>query len=277
MQDLTVNIEGTDLQIKELNGQRVVTFKDIDAAHERPEGTARKRFNDNKKHFIEGVDYYELNQPSEIRTFGFERPQGGTPQKVILVTESGYLMIAKSLTDDLSWDVQRSLVDNYFRFKEQATQSKPKRKRLKPKDLAVKQHMNIAEIMIEKVGLDPGIAYSVAIDEAEKESGCNLLAYEKLLPAADHPTGMYNATDLGKKVRPDSPVSPRAINKTLKALGLQIKEKDWVITEAGKEYGEMMPYTASFDNGSSHSDYRPLWNEKAVELLKEYYKEEGDK
>lgn len=277
MQNLTVNIVGTDLQIKEFNGQRVVTFKDIDTTHERPEGTARKRFNDNKKRFIEGVDYYELNQPDEIRTLGIERPQGGTPQKVVLVTESGYLMIAKSLTDDLSWAVQRKLVDNYFRFKEQATQSKPKRKRLKPKDLAVKQHMNIAEIMIEKVGLDPGIAYSVAIDEAEKESGCNLLAYEKLLPAADHPTGMYNATDLGKKVRPDSPVSPRAINKTLKALGLQVKEKDWVITEAGKEYGEMMPYTASFDNGSSHSDYRPLWNEKAVELLKEYYKEEGDK
>lgn len=277
MQDLTVNIEGTSLQIKEFNGQRVVTFKDIDNAHERPEGTARKRFNDNKKRFIEGVDYYELNQPDEIRTLGIERPQGGTPQKVVLVTESGYLMIAKSLTDDLSWDVQRSLVDNYFRFKEQIIQSKPKRPRLKPKDLAVKQHMNIAEIMIEKIGLDPGIAYSVAIDEAEKESGCNLLAYEKLLPGADHPTGMYNATDLGKKVRPDSPVSAIVINKTLKALGLQVKEKDWVITDAGKEYGEMMPYTASFDNGSSHSDYRPLWNEKAVELLKEYYKEEGDK
>lgn len=117
-----INIEGTNLQIKEFNGQRVVTFKDIDTTHERPEGTARKRFNDNKKRFIEGVDYYELNQPDEIRTFGFERPQGGTPQKVILVTESGYLMIAKSLTDDLSWDVQRSLVDNYFRFKEQDIQ-----------------------------------------------------------------------------------------------------------------------------------------------------------
>lgn len=107
MQNLTVNIEGTNLQIKEFNGQRVVTFKDIDTTHERPEGTARKRFNDNKKRFIEGVDYYELNQPDEIRTLGIERPQGGTPQKVVLVTESGYLMIVKSLTDDLSWAVQR--------------------------------------------------------------------------------------------------------------------------------------------------------------------------
>lgn len=275
MQDLTVNIEGTDLQIKEFNGQRVVTFKDIDAAHERPEGTARKRFNDNKDRFIEGVDYYKIS-PSEFRT-AIGEMDTRQQNDVVLVTESGYLMITKSLKDDRAWAVHRSLVNNYFRFKEQVTQSKPKRPRLKPKDLAVKQHMNIAEIMIEKVGLDPGIAYSVAIDEAEKESGCNLLAYEKLLPAADHLTGMYNATDLGKKVRPDSPVSAIAINKTLKALGLQVKEKDWVITEAGKEYGEMMPYTASHHNGSSHTDYRPLWNEKVVELLKEYYKEEGDK
>lgn len=39
-----VKINNTDLQIKEYKGQRVVTFKDIDECHERPEGTARKRF-----------------------------------------------------------------------------------------------------------------------------------------------------------------------------------------------------------------------------------------
>ncbi|MEG2649761.1 MAG: ORF6N domain-containing protein [Eubacterium sp.] len=276
MKDLTVNIEGTDLEIKEYNDQRVVTFKDIDTAHKRVDGTARKRFNDNKVHFIEDVDYYKIT-PSEFRTAIGEmdiRQQN----EITLVTESGYLMIAKSLTDDLSWGVQRKLVNSYFKLKqvEQNTQPKPQRKRLKPKDLSMKQHMNIAEILIKKIGIDPGIAYSVAIDEAEKESGCELLAYEKLLPAADHPTGMYNATNLGKKVRPDNPIPPVAINKTLKALGLQVKEKDWVITESGKEYGEMMPYTKSHSNNSTHSDYRPLWNEKAVEFLKDYYKEEGE-
>ncbi|HNQ43870.1 MAG TPA: hypothetical protein PKI59_05545 [Candidatus Cloacimonadota bacterium] len=30
-------------------------------------------------------------------------------------TESGYLMLVKSLTDDLSWAVQRELVNSYFR------------------------------------------------------------------------------------------------------------------------------------------------------------------
>lgn len=112
-------INNHELKVKEFNGQRVVTFKDIDTVHERPDGTARKRFNDNKKHFIEGEDFYTLDQASEIRTLGIERPQGGTPDKVLLVTESGYLMLVKSLTDDLAWEVQRKLVKSYFNRKRQ--------------------------------------------------------------------------------------------------------------------------------------------------------------
>ena len=34
-----------------------------------------------------------------------------------LITESGYLMLVKSLQDDLAWKVQRELVNNYFRTK----------------------------------------------------------------------------------------------------------------------------------------------------------------
>lgn len=40
------------IEVKEYNGQRVVTFRDIDTVHERPEGTARKRFKDNKSRKI---------------------------------------------------------------------------------------------------------------------------------------------------------------------------------------------------------------------------------
>ncbi|GFZ24642.1 hypothetical protein CMETHOX_25650 [Lacrimispora indolis] len=117
MQELTVNIEGTDLQIKEFNGQRVVTFKDIDAAHERPEGTARKRFNDNKKRFVEGEDYFVRKTDEAKNEFGVMAPNG-----LVLVTESGYMMLSKSLNDDRAWAVHRSLVNNYFRFKETSVQ-----------------------------------------------------------------------------------------------------------------------------------------------------------
>ena len=53
-----VSICGTDIQFKEYQGQRVVTFKDIDAVHHRPNDDARKSFNRNRKHFIEGEDYF---------------------------------------------------------------------------------------------------------------------------------------------------------------------------------------------------------------------------
>ena len=106
------------VEIKEYKGQRVVTFRDIDTLHKRPNGTARKRFNDNRKYFIENVDYFIINQPSEIRTLGFERPQGGLPEFIILITETGYLILVKSFRDELSWAVQRQLVNTYFRSKQ---------------------------------------------------------------------------------------------------------------------------------------------------------------
>lgn len=113
----TIEIYGRNLEIKEYNNQRVVTFRDIDYVHQRPTGTARKRFNDNRKHFIEGEDFFKVCQPSEIRTLGITRPQGGVPEVVTLITESGYLMLVKSFTDDLAWMVQRELVNSYFTVK----------------------------------------------------------------------------------------------------------------------------------------------------------------
>ena len=115
----TVTINQSEVSIKEWQGNRVVTFKDIDLVHGRPDGTARKRFNDNKERFIENVDYFMIkrsdNQMSEKRTLGFEVPNRG----LTLITESGYLMLVKSFTDDLAWDVQRQLVNLYFRVQQQ--------------------------------------------------------------------------------------------------------------------------------------------------------------
>lgn len=111
-----VTINGTDIQAKVWNGQRVVTFADIDKVHNRPEGTARKRFNDNKKHLIENEDYFKIKKSlmSENRTLGIEVPNRG----ITVLTESGYLLLVKSFTDDLAWNVQRQLVNSYFKFRE---------------------------------------------------------------------------------------------------------------------------------------------------------------
>ena len=116
-------INDVPLKIKKYNGQRVVTFRDIDTVHNRPEGTAGRNFRKNREHFIENEDYFIVNQADEIRRLGITRVQGGTPSSVILITESGYLMLVKSFTDDLAWSVQRQLVKSYFRAKELDKQS----------------------------------------------------------------------------------------------------------------------------------------------------------
>lgn len=84
----------------------MVTFKDIDALHERVEGTARKNFSNNKQHFIESIDYFCV-RPSDVNNFPIPVNNAG----LTLLTESGYLMLVKSFTDDLAWSVQRQLVD----------------------------------------------------------------------------------------------------------------------------------------------------------------------
>ena len=53
-----IHIGNSDISIKEYKGQRVVTLKDVDMVHERPGGTAKRNFNTNKKRFIEGVDFF---------------------------------------------------------------------------------------------------------------------------------------------------------------------------------------------------------------------------
>ena len=69
-----MQIQGTEIQIKEYQGKRVVTLKDVDAVHQRKPGTASRNFRENRMHFIDGVDFYKINQPDEIRRLGISRP-----------------------------------------------------------------------------------------------------------------------------------------------------------------------------------------------------------
>lgn len=170
-----ITINNTSLTVKEYNGQRVVTLKEVDAVHQRPEGTARKRFNDNREHFIEGTDFFTITQPSEIRTLGFERPQGGLPEKVTLITESGYLMLVKSFTDDLAWEVQRKLVNTYFRAKSMQSDMNalsPQLQLLISMELKQKEHDRQLAAVNQRVD---GIREIVALSPASWREECRRL------------------------------------------------------------------------------------------------------
>lgn len=119
-----ITIENTEMQIREYNGQRVVTFKDIDTVHENKSGTARRNFNRNKKHFIEGEDYFSLTKKNSNETNSYIRNITVPNKGITLLTESGYLMIVKSLNGDIAWKVQRQLVNSYFKVKQEIPERK---------------------------------------------------------------------------------------------------------------------------------------------------------
>jgi hypothetical protein len=87
----------------------------IDAVHKRPAGTAARNFRENRERFIEGVEF-RLTKFVDLQKSGFLNPN---PNGMTLITESGYLMLVKSLTDARAWAVQRELVKSYFRAKQQ--------------------------------------------------------------------------------------------------------------------------------------------------------------
>jgi len=113
MNELTT-IGTQQITVKEFKGQRVVTFKDIDLIHERAEETAKRNFNQNKAKLIKDEDYFKVCV-DEIRTNKIMDISNKTRGYVTLLTEQGYLMLVKSFTDDLAWQVQRQLVNNYFK------------------------------------------------------------------------------------------------------------------------------------------------------------------
>ena len=126
----------------------MITFKDIDLVHERSEGTARRNFNTNKQHLIEGEDYFVRNSYEAKKEYGITAPNG-----LVLLTESGYLMLVKSFTDDLAWKVQRQLVKTYFSWKEDKVNKQPekKKKNLSAANMLVKTVSGI----FKEAGVDP--------------------------------------------------------------------------------------------------------------------------
>ncbi|EQI94173.1 hypothetical protein QQO_0925 [Clostridioides difficile P3] len=147
------------MQVKEFNNQRVVTFKEIDQVHERTEGTAKRNFSENRKHFIENEDFFFV-KASDFEKYGnrtLEIPNRG----LTLITETGYLMLVKSFTDDLAWKVQRQLVNSYFRVKEEIKTLEAVNESIKLitpffEDLKIDKSMQflVAKTFFKKAGVD---------------------------------------------------------------------------------------------------------------------------
>lgn len=120
----TLEVNDQEIMIKEYKGQRVVTHWNIAKVHGTTTTHIRNSFDRTKKHMIKNVDYFLVAKDSEfVHTNCMNKEVSkkalNASKDIPLFTESGYLMITKSLTDDKSWAVQRTLVNCYFKVKEQ--------------------------------------------------------------------------------------------------------------------------------------------------------------
>ncbi|WP_165797683.1 ORF6N domain-containing protein [Heyndrickxia sporothermodurans] len=118
-----IQINDVNLAVKEYNSERIITLKEMDRLHQRKAGSAKKNFLNNREKFIEGEDYYmiSLREFRELFSSNEDEPHRGNPDlNVVLLTEMGYLMLVKTFSDTLAWQVQRALVNSYFRFKQVA-------------------------------------------------------------------------------------------------------------------------------------------------------------
>lgn len=119
MNNNLVKINEEEIIVKEYENQRVVTAWDIAKVHNREVREITQNFNYVKDKLLKGEDYFLVNKEkvseSKILIQDFIP---NNVKEIVLFTESGYLMLVKTFTDDLSWDIQRQLVKGYFKLKE---------------------------------------------------------------------------------------------------------------------------------------------------------------
>ena len=108
-------INGVEIETKEYKGQRVITSYDVAKLHEREVNDVTKNFNNNRDRFILNEDYFLINKNDiSERKISVQEFIPNNVKEIPIFTESGYLMLVKSFTDDLSWKIQRMLVKSYF-------------------------------------------------------------------------------------------------------------------------------------------------------------------
>lgn len=259
-----VKINDTDLQVIEYQGQRVATLAQIDEVHARPEGTARRTFNEHKHRLVEGEDYFVRNT-SEAREMGFTAPNG-----LILISEQGYTMLVKPFTDDLAWQVQRQVVTGYFRAKELAAPSKPARIRGRTALEQVKLINFVGDAIKNVPGIRLGRLAAAKLKAFSEQTGLDFSDFRRALPALPLDQMVHlNPTQIGQRIEKQTgraKVSGQAVNKVLLALGLQRKVEDgYVLTEAGTKYGEIHDYKAEND----HSGLQIDWYESVVNVVRD--------
>lgn len=122
-------IDGKPVEIVEYKGQKVLTTRVMAEHHNLDVRVMNQKFRRNRKHFVEGVDYYVVTKKM-VTECDSENPGSQTVtqsiaaqftqnnmDEVYLFTESGYLRFVKTINDDKAWHIYSQLMQAYFEKK----------------------------------------------------------------------------------------------------------------------------------------------------------------
>ena len=123
-----IKVCNKEIRIIEWNGERVVSTKDIAELHGLDVSIINRKYRRNKRYFMEGIDYFEVRRDQLTSANNGTSHTNGRSQEaiaemlfrnpaeyILLITESGYLNFVKTINDDISWEIFKSLKEIYFK------------------------------------------------------------------------------------------------------------------------------------------------------------------
>lgn len=233
-----ITINNVELGIKEYKKERVVTAWDIAKVHKKEVNDITKNFNNNKKKFILDEDYFLVNR-TEIseRKISVQDFIPNNVKEIPLFTESGYLMLVKTFTDDLSWEIQRQLVKGYFKLKEiKSSVDKDKRLEIMEKNANVR----MAKMLKSLIPFSKSERYKeILVSEATK-----VLTGRELIPPPEVEAKTITATQIAEILG----VSVQKIGIISNKYNLKTEQNGYWVHEKAKYCNKEIPNFRYFES-----------------------------
>lgn len=238
MENKLVKINDVELGIKEYKKERVVTAWDIAKVHNREVREITQNFNYVKDKLLKDEDYFLVNKEkiseSKILIQDFIP---NNVKEIPLFTESGYLMLVKTFTDDLSWEIQRQLVKGYFKLKElKSSVDKDKRLEIMEKNANVR----MAKMLKSLIPFSKSERYKeILVSEATK-----VLTGRELIPPPEVEAKTITATQIAEILG----VSAQKIGIISNKYNLKTEQNGYWVHEKAKYCNKEIPNFRYFEH-----------------------------
>ena len=238
MENKLVKINNVELGIKEYKKERVVTAWDIAKVHNREVREITQNFNYVKDKLLKDEDYFLVNKEkiseSKILIQDFIP---NNVKEIPLFTESGYLMLVKTFTDDLSWEIQRQLVKGYFKLKElKSSVDKDKRLEIMEKNANVR----MAKMLKSLIPFSKSERYKeILVSEATK-----VLTGRELIPPPEVEAKTITATQIAEILG----VSAQKIGIISNKYNLKTEQNGYWVHEKAKYCNKEIPNFRYFEH-----------------------------